>query len=95
MKDDPDTRCTRLDRLAALAELARHAEPEDRARLEHTIHLVSIARQAVVVAREQRERAKQRAKRLAEEAEAGAVFQRNEQVILLTELRMMRDRTRK
>jgi hypothetical protein len=74
-----------------LAELARHAEPEDRARLEHTIHLVSIARQAVAQAREQRERAK----RLAEEAEAEAVFQRNEQVILLAELRMMRNRTRK
>jgi hypothetical protein len=74
-----------------LAELARHAAPEDRVRLERTIHLVSIARQAVVLAREQRERTK----RLVEEAEAGAVFQRNEQVVLLTELRMMRDRTRK
>lgn len=88
MVDNADTLRAHLDRLV---ELARHAEPEDRARLEHTIHLVSIARQAVVLAREQRERAK----RLAEEAEAGAVFQRNEQVVLLTELRMMRDRTRK
>jgi hypothetical protein len=74
-----------------LAELARHAAPEDRVRLERTIHLVSIARQAVVLAREQRERTK----RLAEEAEAGAVFQRNEQVLLLAGLRMMRDPTRK
>ncbi len=88
MVDNADTLRAHLDRLV---ELARHAEPEDRACLEHTIHLVSIARQAVVLAREQRERAK----RLAEEAEAGAVFQRNEQVVLLTELRMMRDRTRK
>jgi hypothetical protein len=88
MVDNADTLRAHLDRLV---ELARHAEPEDRACLEHTIHLVSIARQAVVVAREQRERAK----RLAEEVEAGAVFHRNDQVILLTELRMIRDRTRK
>jgi hypothetical protein len=88
MVDNADTLRAHLDRLV---ELARHAEPEDRACLEHTIHLVSIARQAVVLAREQRERPK----RLAEEAGAGAVFQRNEQVVLLTELRMMRDRTRK
>jgi hypothetical protein len=32
MTDDPDTWRARLDRLAALAELARHADPEGRAR---------------------------------------------------------------
>ncbi len=45
MTDDPDTRRARLDRLAALAELARHADPEGR------------ARQAVAQARQQAERA--------------------------------------
>jgi hypothetical protein len=88
MTDDPNTRRGRLDRLTALAELAQHAEPEDRARLERTIQFVSIARQAVAQALEQKERAK----RLAEENEAAAVFRRNEQVILLAELRLMRDR---
>ena len=87
MKDD--ALLAHLNRLLKLVELARHAVPEDRACLERTIQLVSIARQVVAQAREQRERAK----RLAEKAEAGAVFQRNEQVILLAELRMMRGRT--
>ncbi len=45
MTDDPDTRRARLDRLAALAELAWHADPEGR------------ARQAVAQARQQAERA--------------------------------------
>jgi hypothetical protein len=91
MTDDPNTRRGRLDRLAALAELAQHAEPEDRARLERTIQLVSIARQAVAQALEK----KNRAKRLAEENEAAEVFRRNEQLILLAELRLMRDRNSK
>jgi len=45
MTDDPDNRHARLDRLVALAELARHADPECR------------ARQAVAQARQQAERA--------------------------------------
>ena len=45
MTDDHDTRGARLDRLGALAELARPADPEGR------------ARQAVAQARQQAERA--------------------------------------
>jgi hypothetical protein len=59
--------------------------------LERTIQFVSIARQAVAQTLEQKERAK----RFAEENEAAAVLRRNEQVILLAELRLMRDRSSK
>ena len=40
MEDDPNTRCTRLDALAALAHQALSGPLEDRARTESTIQLV-------------------------------------------------------
>jgi len=53
MADDPDTTRARLDRLANLVELARWSQSdEDRARMEHTIQLVSWALQAVARARQ-------------------------------------------
>jgi len=52
MTDDPGTLRTRLDKLAALVELARLSRSEeDRARMERTIQLVSWALQAVARAR--------------------------------------------
>src|SRR3954463_13979095 len=50
------------------------ATPEDRARLERTMHLVSISRQGGAQAREQMERAS----RLREEAEANGVHRRSD-----------------
>jgi hypothetical protein len=53
MADEPDTLRARLDRLAALVELARQSRSEeDRARMERTIQLVSWALQAVARARQ-------------------------------------------
>jgi hypothetical protein len=56
MKDDADTLCVRLYRLAELVELARQLPPEDRA---HTECMIAQARHAVCEARrnEQQERA--------------------------------------
>jgi hypothetical protein len=56
MKDDADTLCVRLYRLAELVELARQLPPEDRA---HTERMIAQARHAVCEARrnEQQERA--------------------------------------
>ena len=52
MADAPDTLRARLDRLAALVELARLSQSaEDRARMERTIQLVSWALQTVARAR--------------------------------------------
>jgi hypothetical protein len=91
MTDDPNTRRDGLDRLAALAELARYAEPEDLVRLERTIELVSLARQAVAQARQEAERAKA----LRKEAEAKFVLRQNEFSALLDELHFKRCRTPK
>jgi len=57
MKDDADTLCARLYRLAELVELARQLAPEDRAGTER---MIAQARQAVCEARrtEQQERAR-------------------------------------
>jgi imidazolonepropionase-like amidohydrolase len=53
MADEPDTLRARLERLAALVELARQSRSEeDRARMERTIQLVSWALQAVARARQ-------------------------------------------
>jgi hypothetical protein len=53
MTDEPNTLRARLDRLAALVELARQSRSEeDRARMERTIQLVSWALQAVARARQ-------------------------------------------
>jgi hypothetical protein len=56
MAQDPDTLCTRLERLE---KLALQAAPEDRARLEETIHLLSEMVQALIRARETRQRTEQ------------------------------------
>jgi hypothetical protein len=39
MKDDTDPLLVRMNRLLELQELARHAAPEDRARIHRTISL--------------------------------------------------------
>jgi hypothetical protein len=60
MKDDADTLCARLYRLAELVELARQLPPEDRARTEC---MIAQARQAVCEARRGKQRSlEQRAK---------------------------------
>jgi hypothetical protein len=51
MADAPDTLRARLDKLAALVELARWSQGEDRAHMEQTIQLVIWALQAVACAR--------------------------------------------
>ena len=51
MTEDPGTLRARLDKLAALVELARLGRSEDRARMERTIQLVIWALQAVARAR--------------------------------------------
>jgi hypothetical protein len=51
MADAPDTLRARLDKLAALVELTRWSQGEDRARMEQTIQLVIWALQAVACAR--------------------------------------------
>jgi hypothetical protein len=43
MKDAADALSGHMNKLLELAELAQHAAPEDRARLERTIELVSRA----------------------------------------------------
>jgi hypothetical protein len=53
MKDDADILIGHMNQLLELAELARHAAPEDRVRLERTIELVGRALQTVVRARQQ------------------------------------------
>src|SRR3954468_13024245 len=53
MKDDADTLCARLYRLAELVELARQLPPEDRARTER---MIAQARQAVCEARRGKQR---------------------------------------
>jgi hypothetical protein len=55
MTEDPGTLRARLDRLAALVELAQLSRSEeDRARMERSIQLVSWALQTVAHARRQR-----------------------------------------
>jgi hypothetical protein len=88
MKDSANNLRTRLDRLA---ELARHAAPEERARLERSIRLTSQAVEAVV----QAQQVAQRAARLKEEADAKVVHRRSELAALLAELRILRNRFRK
>jgi hypothetical protein len=86
--DDPDTLRPHLDRLI---ELARHAQPEDRARLERLIELVSRAHQEVARTRQ----AAERARRLREEADANLVHQQSDLIALLAELRIMQNRSPK
>jgi hypothetical protein len=88
MKDAADALSGHMNKLA---ELARHAASEDRARLERTIKLVSQALLAVIQVKE----AAERARRLREEAEANLVHQQGDLISLLAELHMMRIRTPK
>jgi hypothetical protein len=53
MKDDADILIGHMNKLLELAELARHADPEDRVRLERTIELVGRALQTVAQAQQQ------------------------------------------
>jgi hypothetical protein len=57
MKDDADTLCARLYRLAELVELARQLPAEDRARTER---MIAQARQAVCEARRGKQRSLER-----------------------------------
>jgi hypothetical protein len=52
MKDDADALSGHMNKLLELAELAQYAGPEDRARLERTIELVSRALLAVAQSKE-------------------------------------------
>jgi hypothetical protein len=52
MKDDAAPLLDHMNRLLELAELARHAAPEDRVRLERTIELISRALLVVAQAQE-------------------------------------------
>ena len=88
MSDNADILCVHLDQLF---ELARHAEPEDRARLERTIQLARQAFDAVVLTQQ----LAQRASPLTEEAEANAVHRWIELTALMAELRIIGDDTSK
>jgi hypothetical protein len=84
MKDEADILHVRLEKLL---DLARHAAPEDRTRIERTIRLASQAIQEVARAREEA----QRAALPKQEAEANMVHQRREQVALPAELHIIRE----
>jgi hypothetical protein len=85
MKDDADTLLGHVNKLLELMELARQAAPEDRVRLERTIELAGRALLAVAQARE----AVQRARGLAEEADANMVYWQSELAALMAELRIL------
>jgi hypothetical protein len=57
MKDNADTLRVRLERLLELTELARYGPPEDHARIERSIQLVSRAIAAIAANQETRQRA--------------------------------------
>ena len=83
MKDDAYTLLGHMNKLLELAELARHAAPEDRVRLERTIELIS--RALLVVAQE----AVKRARCQREEADADMEDQWNDLAALLAELQII------
>jgi hypothetical protein len=91
MKDDADTLLGHMNKLLELVELARHAAPEDPARLECTIGLAGRALLALAQAQE----AVQQARRLTEEADANMVQRQSELAALLEELRIIGDHTSK
>jgi hypothetical protein len=74
MNDNADTLRVLLERLLELTEMARHAPLEDRARIEHSIQLVSRAIAAIAENQETR----QRAVLVIEEAKAGQVRRRSD-----------------
>jgi hypothetical protein len=85
MKDDADPLFDHMNKLLELAELARHAAPEDRLRLERTIELAGQALLAVARAQEVVEQAK----RLRERADIDMVDRQGELAALLAELRIL------
>ena len=87
MKDDAVPLLDHVNRLLELAELARHAAPEDRLRLERTIELVGQALVAVTQAQE----AVLQARSLKGQADANLEHRQSELVALLAELRIMND----
>jgi hypothetical protein len=74
-----------VNRLLELVELARHAAPDDRARLERTIELSMRAVLAIAQSRE----IMQQAGGLAKESNADLEIRQNELLDLLAELRIM------
>jgi hypothetical protein len=85
MKDDTDPLLARMNRLLELKELARHAAPEDRARIHRTIELVGRALLAVVQARDVVERTQ----RMRERADADLADRQGELTALMVELQIM------
>jgi hypothetical protein len=85
MKDDTDPLLARMNRLLELKELARHAEPEDRARIHRTIRLAGRALLAIAQARDVAERT-QRAR---ERADADLTARQGELAALMVELQIM------
>ena len=74
-----------MNRLLELKELARHAAPEDRARIHRTIRLAGRALLAVAQARDVVERAR----RMRERADADLADRQGELVALLVELQIL------
>jgi hypothetical protein len=85
MKDDADPLFDHMNNLLELAELARHAAPEDRLCLERTIELAGRALLAVTRAQEMVEQAK----RLRERADIDMVDRQSELGAFLAELRIL------
>jgi len=85
MKDDTDTLLSHMNKLLELAELARHAAPEDRVRLERTIELASRALLAVAQAQETVKQAKSQRDR----ADADMGDRRRDLVAMLAELQII------
>jgi hypothetical protein len=86
MKDDAQTLRVRLERLLELTELARYGPPEDRARIERSIQLLS---RAIAAAAENQE-TRQRAALVTEKAKAGQVRRRSELAGQMARLRFLR-----
>jgi hypothetical protein len=87
MKDDADPLLDHMNNLLELAELARHAAPEDRLHLERTIEL---AGQALLVVAQSQETVL-RGMSLREQADANMVDRQSELTALVAELRIIQD----
>jgi hypothetical protein len=85
MKDDTDPLLDRMNRLLELKELARHAAPEDRARIHRTIKAVGRALLAVAEARD----VALRAQRVRERADADLATRQGDLAALMVELQIM------
>jgi hypothetical protein len=86
MKDDPNTLRIRLERLLELTELARYGPPEDRARIDRSIQLVSRAIAAIAANQE----TKQWAALAIKKAKADQVRRRNDLANQMASLRFLR-----